>query len=188
MLPGAFPNLLANGSSGIAVGMATIIPPHNAAELCDAALHLIKNPNARIETLVGLRPRPRLPDRRHHRRGAGEHPRGLPHRPRQLPRPRPLAGRGPGPRHLCRGGHRDPLSGAEGAADREDRRAARGQAPAAGRRRARRIGRGHPRRHRAEEPHRRRRADDGVALPADRPRGAHAAQHERPLARASCRG
>ena len=41
VLPGAFPNLLANGSQGIAVGMATSIPPHNAAELCDAALHLI---------------------------------------------------------------------------------------------------------------------------------------------------
>jgi topoisomerase-4 subunit A len=41
VLPGAFPNLLANGSSGIAVGMATSIPPHNVAELCDAALHLI---------------------------------------------------------------------------------------------------------------------------------------------------
>ena len=61
VLPGAFPNLLANGSSGIAVGMATNIPPHNAAELCDAALHLIKNPNARIETLVGIVPGPDLP-------------------------------------------------------------------------------------------------------------------------------
>src|SRR5213596_2401570 len=49
VLPGAFPNLLANGSSGIAVGMATSIPPHNAAELCDAALHLIKTPNATDE-------------------------------------------------------------------------------------------------------------------------------------------
>ena len=47
VLPGAFPNLLANGSSGIAVGMATSIPPHNAAELCDAALHLIKHPGRR---------------------------------------------------------------------------------------------------------------------------------------------
>ena len=47
VLPGAFPNLLANGSSGIAVGMATSIPPHNAAELCDAALHLINNPKRR---------------------------------------------------------------------------------------------------------------------------------------------
>ena len=52
VLPGAFPNLLANGSAGIAVGMATSIPPHNAAELCDAALHLIQYPNAPIETLV----------------------------------------------------------------------------------------------------------------------------------------
>src|SRR5690242_9621595 len=42
VLPAAFPNLLANGSQGIAVGMATSIPPHNAAELCDAALHLIE--------------------------------------------------------------------------------------------------------------------------------------------------
>ena len=46
VLPGAFPNLLANGSSGIAVGMATSIPPHNAAEICDAALHLIEYPDA----------------------------------------------------------------------------------------------------------------------------------------------
>jgi topoisomerase-4 subunit A len=61
VLPGAFPNLLANGASGIAVGMATNIPPHNAAELCDAALHLIKNPKARTETLVGMVPGPDLP-------------------------------------------------------------------------------------------------------------------------------
>ncbi len=52
VLPGAFPNLLANGSTGIAVGMATSIPPHNAAELCDAALHLIKTPNAGAEKLT----------------------------------------------------------------------------------------------------------------------------------------
>jgi topoisomerase IV subunit A len=52
VLPGAFPNLLANGSQGIAVGMATSIPPHNAAELCDAALFLIDNPNARSRTLL----------------------------------------------------------------------------------------------------------------------------------------
>jgi topoisomerase IV subunit A len=52
VLPGAFPNLLANGSSGIAVGMATSIPPHNAAELCEAALHLIKFPNAGVDKLT----------------------------------------------------------------------------------------------------------------------------------------
>ena len=52
VLPGAFPNLLANGSSGIAVGMATSIPPHNAAELCDAALKLIENPEATTDQLL----------------------------------------------------------------------------------------------------------------------------------------
>ena len=52
VLPAAFPNLLANGSQGIAVGMATSIPPHNAAELFDAALFLIDNPNARSRTLL----------------------------------------------------------------------------------------------------------------------------------------
>ncbi|MBM7049440.1 MULTISPECIES: DNA topoisomerase IV subunit A [Rhizobium] len=54
VLPGAFPNLLANGSSGIAVGMATSIPSHNAHELCDAALHLIKDREATVEKLVEL--------------------------------------------------------------------------------------------------------------------------------------
>jgi topoisomerase-4 subunit A len=52
VLPAAFPNLLANGSQGIAVGMATAIPPHNAAELCDAALYLIDNPKGRSRTLL----------------------------------------------------------------------------------------------------------------------------------------
>src|ERR1043166_4581776 len=52
VLPGAFPNLLANGSQGIAVGMATSIPPHNAAELCDAALHLIDKPEAKSKALL----------------------------------------------------------------------------------------------------------------------------------------
>jgi topoisomerase-4 subunit A len=52
VLPGAFPNLLANGAQGIAVGMATAIPPHNAAELCDAALHLIEHPKARSRNLL----------------------------------------------------------------------------------------------------------------------------------------
>jgi topoisomerase-4 subunit A len=51
VLPAAFPNLLANGAQGIAVGMATSIPPHNAAELCDAALYLIQHPNATSEQL-----------------------------------------------------------------------------------------------------------------------------------------
>ncbi|WP_035660224.1 DNA topoisomerase IV subunit A, partial [Bradyrhizobium sp. STM 3809] len=52
VLPGGFPNLLANGAQGIAVGMATSIPPHNAAELCDAALHLIEKPDAKSRALL----------------------------------------------------------------------------------------------------------------------------------------
>src|SRR5499433_2435106 len=52
VLPGGFPNLLANGSQGIAVGMATAIPPHNAAELCEAALHLIEKPEAKSKSLL----------------------------------------------------------------------------------------------------------------------------------------
>ncbi|MGN6449355.1 MAG: DNA topoisomerase IV subunit A [Brucella intermedia] len=52
VLPGAFPNLLANGSAGIAVGMATNIPPHNVAELCSSALYLINHPEAPVEELV----------------------------------------------------------------------------------------------------------------------------------------
>src|SRR6266576_3639876 len=61
VLPGAFPNLLANGSQGIAVGMATAIPPYNAAEICDAALHLIDTPNARSRTLLKYVPGPDFP-------------------------------------------------------------------------------------------------------------------------------
>jgi topoisomerase-4 subunit A len=61
VLPANFPNLLANGASGIAVGMATSIPPHNAGELLDAALHLIKFPNATADKLVDFVPGPDLP-------------------------------------------------------------------------------------------------------------------------------
>ena len=61
VLPASFPNLLANGASGIAVGMATNIPPHNLAELIDACLHLIKSPDARDETLLKHIPGPDFP-------------------------------------------------------------------------------------------------------------------------------
>jgi len=61
VLPAAFPNLLANGAAGIAVGMATNIPPHNIVEICNALLHLIKTPNARVATLVDLMPGPDFP-------------------------------------------------------------------------------------------------------------------------------
>jgi topoisomerase-4 subunit A len=61
VLPAAFPNLLANGASGIAVGMATSIPPHNVGEICDALQHLIKAPNARLPTLLEAMPGPDFP-------------------------------------------------------------------------------------------------------------------------------
>jgi topoisomerase IV subunit A len=61
VLPGAFPNMLANGTTGIAVGMATSIPPHNAAELCDAALYLIEHPKATSDQLMTFVPGPDLP-------------------------------------------------------------------------------------------------------------------------------
>ncbi|SDI93191.1 topoisomerase-4 subunit A [Lutimaribacter saemankumensis] len=61
VLPAAYPNLLANGSSGIAVGMATNIPPHNIDELIAACLHLIKAPDARDETLLQYVPGPDFP-------------------------------------------------------------------------------------------------------------------------------
>ena len=61
LLPGGFPNLLANGAQGIAVGMATAIPPHNVVELADAALHLIKYPNASVDTLLNYVKGPDLP-------------------------------------------------------------------------------------------------------------------------------
>src|SRR5271154_4648898 len=61
VLPAAFPNLLANGAQGIAVGMATAIPPHNIAELCEAALYLIEQPKARTGTLLKFVPGPDFP-------------------------------------------------------------------------------------------------------------------------------
>ncbi|KPC58695.1 DNA gyrase/topoisomerase IV subunit A [Streptomyces chattanoogensis] len=60
-LPAAYPNLLVNGSSGIAVGMATNMPPHNLGEVIAAARHLIKHPNADLDTLMRFVPGPDLP-------------------------------------------------------------------------------------------------------------------------------
>ena len=61
VLPAAFPNLLANGAAGIAVGMATSIPPHNAGELCAAALELVRDPEASLDTLMKHVPGPDFP-------------------------------------------------------------------------------------------------------------------------------
>jgi len=61
VLPASFPHLLANGASGIAVGMATNIPPHNLGEIIDAAIHLIVNPECAIQDLIEFVPGPDFP-------------------------------------------------------------------------------------------------------------------------------
>ena len=66
VLPARLPNLLVNGSSGIAVGMATNIPPHNLSEVCDAINHLIDNPEADVDDLMKIRQGPGFPHRRHY--------------------------------------------------------------------------------------------------------------------------
>ena len=179
VLPGAFPNLLANGSQGIAVGMATAIPPHNAAELCDAALFLIDNPNARAKTLLKYVPGPDFPTG------------GLIVDPREAIAEAYATGRGSfrvrarwHKEETGRGTYQIvvteiPWLVQKTAADREDGGAAQRQEAAAGRRLPRRVDRGRAHRHRAEVAHGRCRAADGVAVQADRARKPHSAQHER---------
>ena len=139
MFPGLFPNLLANGASGIAVGMATSIPPHNAAELIDAAITLIDNPKADDAALMDFVAGPGLSDRRAAGRQPGGDRRGLCDRARQLPRARALDRV---EREKGGGWHlvvtRDPVRRAEGQADRADRRADQRQEAADPGRRARR--------------------------------------------------
>jgi topoisomerase-4 subunit A len=137
VLPAAFPNLLANGSQGIAVGMATSIPPHNAAELCDAALFLIDNPKARSKTLLKYVKGPGLSDRRHYRRYARDDRRSLQYRPRFVPRAGALETGRHRSRHLRDCHHRNSVAGAEIAPGRKARRADQRKEAAAGGRCAR---------------------------------------------------
>ena len=81
VLPARFPNLLINGGNGIAVGMATNIPPHNPGEVIDATLALIAEPDLSLDELMQHRAGPGFPNRRHHRRPIRD-PRGLRDRPR----------------------------------------------------------------------------------------------------------
>src|SRR5690349_11221071 len=87
VLPAAVPNLLVNGSAGIAVGMATNVPPHNLREIVDAIHHVIDNPECDIEALIGivsgrdLRPARRIRPRRHADRDRAEARRAAPGRP-----------------------------------------------------------------------------------------------------------
>jgi len=101
VLPTRLPNLLVNGSGGIAVGMATNIPPHNLNEVVDACLHSLKNPDCSIDELMEIIPA-RLPHRRHHLRHPGRQ-RRLSHRswPRGDARQMPFRGhrQGPAPGH-----------------------------------------------------------------------------------------
>ncbi len=87
VLPAAFPNLLVNGATGIAVGMATNMAPHNLIEVVAAAIHLLDHPEATLEELMEFVPGPDLPRRRRHRRprrGQGR----VRERPRLVPHPR----------------------------------------------------------------------------------------------------
>ena len=138
VLPAAFPNLLANGSSGIAVGMATNIPPHNVDELCAALLHLIKHPNATIEKLVEFVPGPDFPTGgiivepheamlEAYKTGRGG-----------LPRQGPLVARRNQPRWLSNRRHGNSVPGSESQARRKTRRADERKETAAARRRSRR--------------------------------------------------
>ena len=174
-------------SQGIAVGMATAIPPHNIAELCDAALHLIEHAERAQPHAVEIRARSGFPDRRHDRRSAGDDRRSLHDRARLLPAARALEDRGHRARHLSDRSHRNPLAGAEDAARRAHRRADQREEAAARRRHARRIRRGRAARLRAALAQRRSGADDGEPVQAHRAGKPRAAQHERAGARPASR-
>ena len=134
VLPGGFPNLLANGAAGIAVGMATSIPPHNAGEVCSAAIHLVAHPNATTADLLVHMPGLDFPTGGIMIEEKGLAVAGLRDRPRRLPRPRQMGKRaGPhGP--VVHRRHRNPLPGAKGPPHRADRPAPRRQEAAAARR------------------------------------------------------
>jgi hypothetical protein len=163
VLPGGFPNLLANGAQGIAVGMATAIPPHNAAELCDAALHLIEKPDAKSRALLRFVKGPDFPTG------------GIVIDSKDSIAEAYTTGRG-----AFRTRARWHKAGAEVASHREDSRASERQEAAAGRRHPRRIRRGHPRRHRAEIAHGGSGNPDGIPVPADGAGEPDSAQPERP--------
>ena len=168
VLPARFPNLLANGATGIAVGMATSVPPHNAGEICTALLHLIDNPACPVAELVTLMPGPDFPtggiliEPADSIRTAYETGRGsFRLRARWVKEPQ---------------GHglyqivvtEVPFPGSEEPPHRKDRDAARRKEVAAPCRHPRRVGRGHPPRVRAENPQCRCRHADGAAVPPHR--------------------
>ena len=144
VLPARFPNLLVNGAGGIAVGMATNIPPHNLGEVIDACLALIDDPELSIDELNRHHPGSGFPDRRHHPRPR-RHPRRLSPRPRldRHARQGRLRDDPQGPRSDHH--HRNSLSGEQGEHGRAHRRTGAREEDRRHLRAARRV---RPRRHR----------------------------------------
>ena len=127
VLPAAFPNLLVNGASGIAVGMATNCPPHNLVEVVQALRHLIKHPDADHRRADALHPRAGPAQRRQDHR-PGRHPRGLPDRQGIVPDPGHRAGRAGAPAAQGHRDHRAALPGRSGTGDRADQEPGHGAA------------------------------------------------------------
>jgi topoisomerase-4 subunit A len=163
VLPASLPNLLANGAQGIAVGMASAIPPHNLAELCDALVHLVKHPKATIAKLVDLVPGPDFPTG------------GMLVEGRESIVEAYKTGRGA-------------FRVREIAPGRENRRAPGRPQARHVERRARRIGGRDPPGARAQEPQRRPGRAHGIAVPPDRPGDPRQPQHERAGCRAHAAG
>ena len=150
VLPSRYPNLLVNGSAGIAVGMATNIPPHNLGEVIDATTMLIDNPEATVEELMTVLPGPGLPDRRHDH-GPRRHPLRLRDRPRLAHDARQGAHRADLDRAHADHHHRDPVPGEQVQARHQDRRPRAREEAHRDQRPARRVRpQGHARRHRAQ--------------------------------------
>ena len=123
VLPAKFPNLLVNGAGGIAVGMATNIPPHNLGEVIDACIAYLDNPAITIDDLIEIVPGPDFPTGAHDPRPR-RHPQRLPQRPRLDPHARRACNvENIRKEREALDHHRDSLSGEQGDDDREDRRA-----------------------------------------------------------------
>jgi topoisomerase-4 subunit A len=154
VLPARFPNLLANGAAGIAVGMATSIPPHNVGELCTALSHLIKFPNITFEKLAEMIPGPDFPT-------GGKL---IESKDSIIEAARPVGGRKPFTRPISGGHYRSSLSNSEIPADRKGCRTSASQETAAVGGYSRRVnGRGAGRAG-AAQPHRRCGTDDGTSV------------------------
>ena len=169
VLPARIPNLLINGATGIAVGMATNIPPHNLGEVCTALVKLLDNEELTTRAAVSVDQGPGLPHRRRHPQHAGRAEGDLPDRQRRREAARHLGGRAGQSRLEDRLHHQHSLRRSTRATlvDAHRRHRPRPQAAAAARR-ARRLDRRRPHRARAEEGRRR---EDGAGVPVQ----AHAA-------------